>query len=76
MLQRSLSARCHNQKAQKWSWSELTNTTITPHPIQLNIYQEHKLSSVIKSQKSINNTQTALTVYWKSIIRMAHHLIY
>lgn len=47
-----------------------------PHPIQLNIYQEHKLSSVIKSQKSINNTQTALTVYWKSIIRMAHHLIY
>ena len=48
-----------------------------PHPIQFNIYKESKLSSVIKSQKSIKNTQTAFkTVYWKSIIRMARHLIY
>ena len=30
----------------------------------------------IKSQKIIKNTQTALTVYRKSIIRMARHLIY
>ena len=68
MLQRSLSARCHNQKAQKLSWSELTNTMITPIlPIQ---YLQ------IKSQKIIKNTQTALTVYRKSIIRMARHLIY
>ena len=47
-----------------------------PHPIQFNIYQDSKLSSVIKSQKSIKKTQTALTVYWKSIIRMSRHLIY
>ena len=47
-----------------------------PHPIQFNIYQDSKLSSVIKSQKSIKNTQTALTVDRKSMIRMARHLIY
>ena len=47
-----------------------------PHPIQFNIYEESKLSSVIKLQKSIKNTQTASTVYRKSIIRMARHLIY
>ena len=46
------------------------------HPIQFNIYQDSKLSSVIKSQKSIKNTQTALTVYWKSVTRMSRHLIY